>query len=145
MRIGVHFAGVEDVLVFAPLLNQAAGDTALDPSERIAELRKLRDRVLSMKQSGSARLADCDDLLGQADTYIGSLELQREAQAMGAMFDSAGSREDADVRDMLIAQGSATPDELDAAGWPSHDALDAAAEDGAPMWRAAVPADKEAR
>lgn len=49
---------------------------------------------------------------------------------MSATMDVALTREDADIRDALIASGVATPEELDAAGWPSHDQLDAAQEDG---------------
>lgn len=110
----------------AQQLNAEASDATRDPAERIAALRRLKDRI----HDASLARADKTDLLGQADRYIGDLELRREAQAMAQQMDIVTARENADVRDLLIADGVASADELDHVGWLSHDALDAATEDG---------------
>lgn len=112
---------------YAEQLNNVACDAGLDPSDRVAELRRLRDQILS-----EADLSQDDDrdLLGQVDTYLSSAELEREAQHMAGLFDQASLREDAEIRDVLISQGHATADELSALGWMSHDDIDAAKADG---------------
>lgn len=99
----------------------------MDPADRIAALRRLKDQI---SDAGDVDRLDARDLLGQADRYIGDLELRREAQAMGQQVGIATARENADIRDLLIADGVATPDELDQAGLISHDALDVAEADG---------------
>jgi predicted ABC-type ATPase len=112
---------VEDAEDLAASLNAAARDPRFPPAERVADVRRIRDGIPEDHPDFTA-------LSGQADTYIGSLELQREAEAIAAPFDEAAARENADIRDALIARGLATDEEL--AGWPSHEQLDAMSDDG---------------
>jgi hypothetical protein len=130
-------SAAEDVASFASQLNRAAGDPDLDPGERVAALRRIRERILTARDElreemhdRITAMAEYRALLGQADTYAGSNELAREAQALERAMDVAQLREDADVRDVLISEGVASSDELTEAGWPSHDDLDAAMTDG---------------
>jgi hypothetical protein len=124
---------VADAPDFAAQLNAAATHPSLDPAECVADVRRVRFKIESARDGGGMRLADARDLLGQADMYVGDLELQREAGAMGQQLARAQVREDADIRDALVAQGIASSDELDAAGWPSHDALASDEADGTLM------------
>ncbi|MET0602942.1 MAG: hypothetical protein ABW167_13240 [Baekduia sp.] len=122
---------VDDLAGLAQQLNGLATDASQTPEERVAALRRFRESVLDAREAtGPPHYGEYTTLAGQADTYISANELQREASAMDGTLDLARVREDAEIRDVLIAQGVATADEMDAAGWPSHAGLDAAAEDG---------------
>lgn len=116
-----------DAADYADSLNAVACDASLAPDERVAELRKWRFRI---ETDDTLAPQTRTELLGQAETYRGGLELQREGEALRTPFDLAHLRERADIRDALVAQGVASPEELDAQGWMSHDQLDAAREDG---------------
>jgi hypothetical protein len=120
-------AAVDDLADLAVQLNSAASEQ-VSPADRVASLRRLRDRLLTVRDHGLYDRGEVTSLLGQADSYIGSLELQREGEAMGQELAKVWAREDADIRELLIADGTATPEEL--AGWMSHDELDAASRDG---------------
>lgn len=98
------------------LLNSTANDSSLEPAERVAVLRRLRVRY--------------PDLVGDADTYIGELELQREAAALDRQRDLLTAREEAELRADAISRGLLTPEELDAAGVRSHADLDALLQEG---------------
>lgn len=102
-------------------LSQLATNSDSPPSARIADLRRLRDRTSDPAE------------LGQIESYIGSLELQREAEALDNVHAQLLARENADIREELLGRGLATPEELDAAGFLSHEELDARAEDGTLM------------
>jgi hypothetical protein len=122
---------VDDLAGLAQQLNSLATDMGQTPDERVAALRRFRESVLGARQGAGPPLYDeYTALAGHADTYISANELQREAVSMDGVLDRARVREDAEIRDVLIAQGIATAEELSAAGWPSHDELDAAAADG---------------
>lgn len=136
-------ASHEDLQTFAAQLNRVAGDEALEPDQRVSALRRLRDQILSA-QDGAGGDDRYTTLLGQADTYMADNELQREALAMERQLDGATARENADIRDHLVADGAFTDEELDAAGWPSHDGLDAATADGS-LEEAAAGSFKQAR
>ena len=107
-----------DLHAVAATLNHIAGDSSLDPAERIKRLREAAQGITDT------------DLLGQVDSYIGSLELRREAAAMSPTVQRLALRENANIREALLARGEATPEEMDAAGILSHDELDAAEQDG---------------
>jgi hypothetical protein len=107
------------------LIERTALDASLEPAERIIELRRLRDRIDGEERPGEDR--QC--LLGQVETYIGALDLQREAGAMRRVIQRAMTTEDAHLRGELLAQGVSEA-ELDRAGLPSLEALEAAAADG---------------
>lgn len=116
----------DDLTGYADALNQVTGDPALDASQRVAQLRRIRADI-------TATNADPDQvqvLLGHADMYIDSNEREREADAITAALDPAAAREDADIRDRLIADGTITPEQADQLGWPSHADLDAEDADG---------------
>lgn len=118
---------------FATKLNDVAIAETLSPDERVQELRRLRNRVLDARADLDAEdpgRLDLTALAGHADTYIGANEMEREADAMDGALDHARIREDAEIRDLLIAQGVASADEMDAAGWPSHQQLDDEQADG---------------
>ncbi len=104
---------------FSDTINAVAGDSSLDPAERIKQLRALSDKTKDVW------------LLGQVQGYIGSLELQREARAMEQGLGRIVLRENAGIRENLIGAGQATADELDRAGYLSHDELDSREADEA--------------
>ena len=87
-------------------------DSSLDPTERIAHLRKMSETVREPV------------LLGKIETYIGSLQLQVDAAEMEQAVNMLAMSEDANVRDALIESGKATPEEMDRAGLLSHAELD---------------------
>jgi hypothetical protein len=108
---------VADALAsFADELNRVAGDGTLDPAQRVAALRSLRDELAF--------------LLGSADRYLGTLNLQREAAAIGRVRERVAARESADAREAVLDQGLLAPEVLDAAGVPSHEELDGRIADG---------------
>lgn len=88
----------------------------LAPGERLAMLRSLRERI--------------NTLLGEADTYIGDVELLREAEFLTIAEAVLKVRQNATIRADLIARGMATPEDLDAAGYLSHEDLDHLREEG---------------
>ena len=67
---------------------------------------------------------------GVIQSYIGSLERQREGEANGGAIDRLVARENADIREVLLDTGVATAEELDSAGYLSHEDLDRHAEEG---------------
>ena len=95
-----------------------ASDSDLAPDERVRKLRELGEGITDA------------ELLGQIEGYIGSLELRREAIAIEQSVMRLALRENADIRDALLASGQATEEELDQAGYLSHEELDAREEDG---------------
>lgn len=95
-----------------------ASDGSRPASTRVADLRRL-----------AAGVTDAE-LLGQIDGYMASLELQREGENLEGVVEMLIARENAEIRQEIIARGEATPEELAAAGYLSHEALDAKAEDG---------------
>jgi hypothetical protein len=97
-------------------LQEAVSAPGLAPVERLTQLRLLRDRIKS--------------LLGEADTYIGDVELLREAEYLEAATALLRVRENATLRDTLIARGMVTPEEMDGRGYLSHEALDHLREEG---------------
>lgn len=88
----------------------------LTAKDRISKLNFFRSELLS--------------LTGVAESYIGDLELVREAEAgsQGELVREA--YENADLRAMMIERGVATPDELDSLGMWSHIELDRLKEEG---------------
>lgn len=74
--------------------------------------------------------ADLASLLGQADTYIASHEMRRDAGGLDLKVAELRARENADAREQLIREALATADELDQLGVPSHEALDAMVAEG---------------
>ena len=98
--------------------NDVASNSSLAPAERVIQLRQMAEGVKNV------------ELLGQIEGYIGSLELQREAQAMEQGLNRVALRENANIRDYLIETGRVTADDLDKAGYLSHAELDAREADG---------------
>lgn len=98
------------------LLDDIVGDASTGPATRLRRLREVR--------------ADLSFLLGQADTYVASHEMRREAAAFDAVTAELGARQNADAREAMIRAGGATGEQLDQLGVPSHAALDAMVEDG---------------
>lgn len=96
-------------------IEAAAQNNSLSADARIGLLRTYRD--------------DLNDLLGRVDTYTGDLELVREARSPAYAEMVLEAREDADLRGVLLDRGLATPEELDALGYLSHDDLDKLAEE----------------
>lgn len=96
-------------------VERAAQDDALSPDARLAKLRLYRD--------------DLNDLLGRVDTYVGDLELIREGRDSVYREMVQEAREDASLRESLLERGMATPEELDAQGYLTHDDLDKLAEE----------------
>lgn len=101
---------------FAEAINRIATDPSLEPSERIAALRPLRD--------------DLSALLGQIQSYMGSNDLMREGAALTQSRSYIEARENANVREEMLSRGMASPEQLDGAGYISHDELDAREQDG---------------
>ena len=98
--------------------NDVASNSSLAPAERVIQLRQMAEGVKNV------------ELLGQIEGYIGSLELQREAQAIEQGLNRVALRENANIRDYLIETGRVTADDLDKAGYLSHAELDAREADG---------------
>lgn len=99
-------------------LEQIATDTERPASARISHLRQERRRTTD------------PETLGTIDTYIGDLELEREAATLAGAQEELLTRENADVRDDLLARELASEDDLNAAGYLAHDDLDQHREDG---------------
>lgn len=104
------------VTAVSDLLDSLVGDERAGPARQLRHLRELR--------------ADLATLLGQADTYIASHELRRDAGGFDRQVAALRARANADAREQLIREGRATADELDQLGVPGHDALDAMVADG---------------
>jgi hypothetical protein len=104
------------VTAVSDLLDRVVGDEQAGPSRVLRQLRELR--------------ADLATLLGQADTYIASHEMRRDAGGLDRKVAELRARENADAREQLIREALATGDELDQLGVPSHEALDAMVADG---------------
>lgn len=97
-------------------LERTASAADLPASGRARELRAMRDELVH--------------LAGYAETLLGDLSLVREGSAIDAADEELRRRENADLREELLRRGQASPDELDALGYHSHDALDEMARDG---------------
>jgi predicted ABC-type ATPase len=97
-------------------IDRAAQRTDLSPDEQAKFLRGWRD--------------DLVDLLGVIDTYLGDVEKVREALDPAYQETVLGLREDANIRDELLARGLATPENLDEHGYLSHVDLDKLIEEG---------------
>lgn len=69
-------------------------------------------------------------LLGLAESYLADQELRRESEALRDHHGRMLMRENADIRADMLAQGTATEAELDAAGIFSHEQLDEHERDG---------------
>ena len=69
-------------------------------------------------------------LLGTADRLLSDAQRQREAIAAGAAVSRMEARENADLREDALEDGDLTPDELNGAGFLSHQELDELAEEG---------------
>lgn len=113
-------------------IERVVADSSLDPADRIRELRRIADSLrigLRGEPDGTEVQAQFTTLLGRIDTYIGDLERAREGQALTRVFELALAREDASIRDDLI-QAGIPPEELDRAGFLSHDQLDELVTDG---------------
>lgn len=110
-------ADLEDVATRASAI---ACDASRPASERVAELRRLDATVPE----------DDTEVRGQIEHLSLSLELQREAEALVGAHEALLARENADIREELLNRDAATPEELDAAGFFSHEALDAKTADG---------------
>lgn len=93
-----------------------ASDATLSPTERLAKLRFLRERI--------------NGLLGEADTYSADLALQQEAEDDSQHDAVLAMREAADVREELLRRQLVTAAALDQAGLLSHEKLDELAERG---------------
>jgi hypothetical protein len=94
---------------------EAAAQTA-DPNERRAKLRVLREEAESQ--------------LGTIDRHLADTEYQREAEVHAYAAREAMARQNATIREQMIARGFADADEMDQAGLLSHDDLDALSEEG---------------
>lgn len=97
-------------------LEAAATDPELDPSARSVKLRVLRDSL--------------HDALGRSQTYLADAQLRQEADASTKVRSVLRARQRADMREALIELGEADGDQLDAAGYLSHEELDNLAEEG---------------
>ena len=97
-------------------LEALAAHAALEPDERIRDLRDIRD--------------DIESLLGLADRLIGDQHLHQEAATIENDERMATLRENALIREELLRRGMASADELDAAGMLSNSELDAMAAEG---------------
>lgn len=106
-------------------------DGSLDPTAKVAELRRVRDSLkIGWKGEPDGPVRDqFTSLLGRVDTYIGGLELQRESDALADIMAGAVAREDADIREELLDEG-VDPEVLDRAGLISADELEEAHSDG---------------
>ena len=93
-------------------------DATVDAADRIARLRAIAETV------------EDPAILGRIGTYIGSLNLQVEAEEMRRGMNALTLRENADIRDALIEKGEATPEDLDRIGFLSHAELDRREADG---------------
>jgi hypothetical protein len=88
-------------------LGAVATDPAPDPSQRIRELRRVRDRVSEAMESEptNAARAELRSLVGQADTYIGDNQLRREARSLRHALGRIELREDAELREEMVEDG----------------------------------------
>lgn len=109
---------VADLGGMSTRLSKIASDASVSPSSRIAELRRI------------AEMADDEEVAGACASLIGSLDLQRESEAMLGQQELLIARENADIREVLLAEEVATAQQLGAAGYFSHDELDHRADDG---------------
>lgn len=97
-------------------LEGLAGDTALDPVDRVATLTGLRERL--------------SDVVGYADRLIALQHRAREEGAAALHRARHFSRELADLHEAAVAEGIAEAAYLEAAAVPSHRTLDELAEEG---------------
>jgi predicted kinase len=88
----------------------ASQDETISPDARLAKLRLYRD--------------DLNDLLGRVQTYVGGLELIRDARPVVFEAKLMEARQDADIRVILLERGLADEETLDALLYVSHDELD---------------------
>ena len=126
-----------DVEQLRSQVHLTATDPSLDPGERVAMLRRIRDladqardQVREVIRGQLDAIESLTALLGSIDTYSGDNELRREADAMEHVMTVARLRENADLRERLIREGSATAEQLDGMGIASHEQLDDMASDG---------------
>lgn len=97
-------------------VEEIVGDGGMDPSDRSVKLLHLREGV--------------EALLGLIATHLGDADLAREAEASGAVRARLRARQNASIREALVARGEATAAELDAMGYLAHDELDRLDEEG---------------
>lgn len=97
-------------------VEEIQSDPGLDATEKAQKLQHFRDGL--------------DELQGLVARYSGDAELSREAGASGAVRAKLRARQNATIREALIARGEATPDELDKMGYLSHTELDKLQEEG---------------
>ena len=126
-----------DVEQLRSQVHLTATDPSLDPGERVAMLRRIRDladqardQVREVIRGQLDAIESLTALLGSIDTYSGDNELRREADAMEHVMTVARLRENADLRERLIREGGATAEQLDGMGIASHEQLDDMASDG---------------
>lgn len=93
-----------------------AGDPGLDPGERALKLQHFADGLT--------------DTQGIVARHLGDAQLQREAQASGAARARLRARQNATIRENLLARNLATPEELDELGYLPHGELDRLQEEG---------------
>ena len=97
-------------------IEAAATDPELDAHARQVKLRVLRDGLT--------------DALGRSQTYLADAQLRQEADAGSSVRQVLRARQRADLREALVADGTATGEQMDAAGFLSHEELDNLAEEG---------------
>ena len=97
-------------------LEAAATDPELDAHARQVKLRVLRDGLT--------------DALGRSQTYLADAQLRQEADSGSRVRQVLRARQKADLREALLADGEATGEQMDAAGFLSHEELDNLAEEG---------------
>ena len=95
----------------------AAQDQTLDQQDRVIKLRHLSTELR--------------DALGLAETYLADLELAESEEEAALHRHRMELRANADIREELLRRKLATAEQLDAAGYLSHENLDQMAEDGA--------------
>lgn len=111
MSVGTDIFGV-----LRGRLEAIARDSESDATSRVAKLRAMRDELLSAA--------------GVADSYLGDVNLEREAQAQEIKQALIEARERADIRERALFEELATPEQLDAEGFLSHQELDYLEEEG---------------
>lgn len=93
-----------------------AGDPGLDPGEKALKLQHYSDGL--------------EEAQGLVARHLGDAQLQREAQASGVLQAKLRARQNASIRESLLARGLADPEELDALGYLPHHELDRLQEEG---------------
>lgn len=95
---------------------QIAADPQLDPGAKSRKLTALRDDVAGVA--------------GVITQHLGDAELTREAQTSVAARQKLRARENATIRETLLARGDASEEQLDEMGYVSHAELDRLGEEG---------------